>query len=166
MDITILQKTKSGIYYKYENNFYKTFLIIDDNHIGFVIGKKAQNLKRISFSTNSKINLFDFNKYSFGRKWLLIENENIYNMISSYNKLNSIVKNAEYKIISNYRYNSHINNINDFENICKRYIGNRSNIDSYYYSPSYSPESPTYSPESPSYSPTSPIEFEFELEEI
>ena len=146
MDVSLMSKTKNGLPIIYDSvlNKYKTFCIVHNDHIGFIIGKNAKNINKINSQTTSKILLKDYNIYSNGYKWFYIESSNIYDLMSAYNKLVSIANNAEYKIYRNFLYVQYLK-------IQKQYYSCNSKI--YYTYDTYSPDSPHYSPDSPDYSP-------------
>ena len=138
MDISLMSKTKNGLHMDYDVNFkkYKTFLIVHNDHIGFIMGKNCKNIKKINLQTNSKIFLKDDNLYSKGCKWFYIESSNIYDLISTYNKLVSIANNAEYKIYRNFLYVQYLKIPKQYGDNSKRYYSYDTYIE---YSPSYSP---------------------------
>tara|TARA_B100001027_G_scaffold57548_1_gene38865 strand:- start:248 stop:883 length:636 start_codon:yes stop_codon:yes gene_type:complete len=183
MDTRNLLKTRNGMYYDYNNtkNQYKTFLIIHQDHIGFIMGVRCKNIKKISLNTNTEISLKLKNAFSEGNSWFEIKSINLYDLMSAHNKISSIAFNANFKIYRNFKYPIFIKkhklyNIMDskmtnlyqkFYYGCPNYTSSSSysphspkyNQPSPTYSPhsyQYNPSSPTYSPPSPTYSPHSP----------
>ena len=53
MDTSNLSITRNGLYYDYNKltKVYKTFLIIHNEHIGYIVGSKGKNIKRILLHT-------------------------------------------------------------------------------------------------------------------
>ena len=45
---------------------------VDDEHVGFIIGKKGGNVKRIRDQTNCQILIQDPDEKSGGKKWFLV----------------------------------------------------------------------------------------------
>ena len=163
MDISLMEKTRNGLQYHKSKNLYRTFLCVHEDHIGFILGKKQKNITNIQQQTSSKIVLKTPTFFSKGFPWFYIETENIYNLMSAYNKLVTIAVNAEYKIYRQFYYIYYLKNYSNYSNysdIQKKHINYNSNLSiSYSYPQSpydYSDNSPSYSPESPSYSPESP----------
>ena len=162
MDTTNLLKTRNGMYYDYDktNKLYKTFLIIHNDHIAYVMGVSCKNIKKISVNTNSEISLNHKNKFSEGNSWFEIKSINLYDLMSAHNKISSIAINADFKIYRNFKYPIFIK-----KHIAYNIIDSRAKIlyekfdyglPDYTSSPVYSPHSPEYSPSSPSYSPHTP----------
>jgi len=161
MDTSNLLITRNGLYYDYNDTtkLYKTFLIIHNDHIGYIIGSKGKNIKRIEYKTNSKVLLKSKNAFSLGNSWFNIEAGNLYDLMSAHNKISSIACNAEYKIYRNFKYVIFLKNHKFYNSIYNRlsYLYNNYNYVSsdYTLSPIYIPPSPDYSPPSPDYSPPS-----------
>jgi hypothetical protein len=157
MDTKSLLTTRNGMYYNYNDitKIYISFLLIHKDHIGYIIGGNGKNIKKISYNTNTRIFLKSENEFSEGNKWFKIESNNLYNLMSSFNKISSIACNAEYKIYRNFKYINFINNHKYYNNIYNKLTSLYNTVD-YRSSPDYSPHSPDYAPSSPSYSPHSP----------
>lgn len=173
MDTKNLLKTRNGMYYDYDKtkNQYKTFLIIHNDHIGYILGVSSKNIKKISINTNSEITLNPKNEFSEGNSWFEINSINLYNLMSAHNKISSIAINADFKIYRNFKYPIFIKKYIAYNIIDRRINDLYQKFDyglpdytsspvyiphSPEYTPHSPPTSPTYSPHSPQYSPHSP----------
>jgi len=165
MDTSNLSITRNGLYYDYNKltKVYKTFLIIHNEHIGYIVGSKGKNIKRIEYKTKSKVLLKSGNEFSLGNSWFYIESCSLYDLMSAYNKICGIACNAEYKIYRNFKYAIYLKNHKYYNSIYNRisnlynnynYVSSDSKLNPIFIqdSLSYYPSSPDYSPPTQSFS--------------
>ena len=160
MDTTNFLLTRNGLPYDYnkKSNTYTTFLVIHNDHIGYIFGANGKNIKSISSKTKTKISLENVNNFSNNNNWLKIDSiNNLYNLISAYNRLTGLAINANLRTFKKYNYKEYLKkrSTSYTYSTYTYYTYTHSNYTHSTYTPTSDP-SETYYTEIPYYYPPSP----------